>query len=386
MAIAAASAYLAWRGASAPVLRPTRGPIVQTVVSSGRVLPPAEIHLGALITSTVREVHVREGDPVEVGQLLVQLDDGEARAAVDKAESAVAQAQTGRYEITQLSAPSAEAGLRQAEAAHAQAKRRLEQEQALFAGGVSTQAALDDARTSLTLAEAQREAAELQVKAASAGGSKAAVAAASVAQAKAQLAVATEQLARTRILSPVKGTVLGRHIEPGDAVVVGSRLLHLSRVGATRLVIEPDERNLASLEVGQPATASAEAFPADRFDAEVQYIAPSVDPQRGTVEVRLSVPAPPDYLRPHMTVSVEIEVGRRDDATLLPRRAVRDLASDQPYVLAIRDGRAVKTLVGLGVRGDDRVEVTGVDPDAWVIADPTSGIAPGDRVRPVSED
>jgi HlyD family secretion protein len=175
-------------------------------------------------------------------------------------------------------------------------------------------------------------------------------------------------------------------VEPGDAVVVGSRLLLLSRVGATRLVIEPDERNLALLKVGQRATASAEAFADERFAAELQYIAPSVDPQRGTVEVRLAVPKPPAYLRPHMTVSVEIEVGRQDQASLLPRSAVRDLAGKEPFVLAVVDGRAQRQLVKVGIRGDDQVEVVGLDDDAWVIADETSDLTPGDRVRPLRED
>ena len=61
----------------------------------------------------------------------------------------------------------------------------------------------------------------------------------------------------------------------------------LASDGETELMVQPDERNLAFLEVGQPAVAVADAFPREPFPAEVRYIAPSIDPARGTVEVRL---------------------------------------------------------------------------------------------------
>jgi multidrug efflux pump subunit AcrA (membrane-fusion protein) len=101
------------------------------------------------------------------------------------------------------------------------------------------------------------------------------------------------------------------------------------------LVIEPDERNLALLALGQSATASSEAFPDDRFAATVSYIAPAVDPRRGTIEVRLAVPTPPEYLRPDMTVSVEITVAERAHTTILPADAVRGLAEGKPWILVV---------------------------------------------------
>jgi HlyD family secretion protein len=203
-----------------------------------------------------------------------------------------------------------------------------------------------------------------------------------VAAAKAELARAKAQLSHTRIESPVDGVVLARYLEPGDAVVAGSKMLLLSRTGATRLVIEPDERNLARLAVGQTAIASAEAFPAQTFEATVQWIAPSVDPQRGTIEVHLAVPKPPEYLLPHMTVSVEVTVGRREDALLVPRKAVRGLATDEPYALVIQGGRVERKPVQVGIRGDARVEITaGLESDAVIVDDETAILSAGDRVR-----
>ncbi|RTL37390.1 MAG: efflux RND transporter periplasmic adaptor subunit, partial [Rhodocyclaceae bacterium] len=86
----------------------------------------------------------------------------------------------------------------------------------------------------------------------------------------------------------------------------------------------------------------ADAYPARPFDATLYYLAPAVDPQRGTVEIRFRVPAPPDFLRPDMTVSVETITGRRDATLVLPSEAVRDLDGGKPWVLIARDGVAVR--------------------------------------------
>jgi HlyD family secretion protein len=211
---------------------------------------------------------------------------------------------------------------------------------------------------------------------------EAASASAAIDLAEAELAAARVQLERTRLLAPVDAVVIARNVEPGERAEPGGTLLVLARTGLTQLVIEPDERNLSLLRVGQPATASAEAFPERRFPARVSFIAPSVDPKRGTVEVRLEVPKPPEYLRTAMTVSVEVEVARKARALVLAADAVRDLGGDRPWVLVARDGRAERADVVLGVRGDRQVEVvSGIDPATRVISASAPRVAPGKRIR-----
>ena len=75
-------------------------------------------------------------------------------------------------------------------------------------------------------------------------------------------------------------------------------------------MLQIDERNLGKLALGQKALASADAYPDQRFAAVVSYINPGVDITRASVEVKLTVADPPDYLRQDMTVSVDIEVAR----------------------------------------------------------------------------
>jgi HlyD family secretion protein len=144
--------------------------------------------------------------------------------------------------------------------------------------------------------------------------------------------------------------------------------LVLTARGRTRIVLEPDERNLALLALGQKAAVSAEAFPESSFEATLGYIAPAVNGERGTIEVRLDVPNPPAYLRPNMTVSVELSIETRSHSLALPLAAVQDLGSARPWVgvLGAR-GRVEHRDVHLGLRGDTLVEVS-------------SGLASGERV------
>ena len=185
------------------------------------------------------------------------------------------------------------------------------------------------------------------------------------------------------IVAPADGIILRRSAEPGDVVQPGQTLLVLARDGRTRLVVQVDENNLAHLAVGQLATASADAFAGQRFAAKVLSIAPSIDADRGTIEVKLEVPEPPTYLRPDMTVSVDIEVARRENVIALPLDALRDGSTTAPWVLVLEQRRAVRRPVAIGARTTDQVEIReGLTPGELVIVPGADVVAPGDRVRP----
>ncbi len=357
--------------------------LVQTVVTSGRVLAPAEVTLSALVPGSIQSVAVEEGDHIKKGQLLVQIDPTEAAAAVAQAKAALSRARAQKRRIHSVTAKIAEQGLERARTRLDQAKLAFQREKALFKGGATTQSALDDARAALDLARSEYASAEAQAEAASPRGAEAEGAVAAIAQARAELDAAQARLERARVVAPTDGVVLTRSVEPGDVVQPGAKLLVVAGTGRTQLVVEPDEKNLALLEVGQSATASAEAFPDKRFSAKVAFIAPSVDPRRGTIEIKLEVDKPPTYLRPAMTVSVEIEVARRRDTQVIEASAVRDLATDHPWLLVAKDGVARRVDVKIGLRGDQRVQVTsGVDAGALVIPPSQSDVQPGTRVRP----
>jgi HlyD family secretion protein len=164
----------------------------------------------------------------------------------------------------------------------------------------------------------------------------------------------------------------------------GKVLLSLAAQGPVRIDASVDEKYLRLLQPGQKARAVADAFAHQPFDAVLSYLSPSVDAQRGTVDVRLQVPEAPRFLRPDMTVSVEMQVGQRQATLMLPSDAVRGADTPAPWVLVADGGVARRVPITLGLHGVGQVEVTqGLSQDDWVLLS-TSPAAEGDRVRPLS--
>ncbi len=359
-------------GPRVSVVLPARREVVQTVVSSGRVLSPAEVSLGSQLGGLVRAVRAREGDRVTAGQVLVEFDDRELATQVEQARAGVLVASTRVGQLRTVSARVAGESVRQAEANLRAAESTWERQRTLFRSGALAASELESAQRSLDVARSQLQSAQIAAAGQSAGGGDARVAVAGRVQAEAVLRVAEARLEQARVVAPADGVIMRRSVEPGDVVTPGRALLVLLRDGDTELSITPDERNLADLRVGQRGVASAEAFPGRPFPVEVAYIAPAIDALRGTVEVKLRVPSPPPFLRPSMTVSVEVEVARHPGVLSLPPDAVRDAATASPWVMLVgADGRTARRAVTLGLRGERVVEVS-------------SGLREGERVVPSS--
>ncbi|HNN93687.1 MAG TPA: efflux RND transporter periplasmic adaptor subunit [Pseudomonadota bacterium] len=357
-ALAIASLGIMWKlGPKVTAVGVSRRQIVRTIVVSGRVLPPARINVGSMVPGVVATVAVKEGEHVHAGQLLVQLGDAEAQAAVAMARAGLQQARARLRQVKHIAMPLARESHRQADANLELAHLNYERLLVLVKQGSTPTAQLDEAKRALQVAQSQHAAAETQARGSGPRGVEHALALAGYAQAAASLAQAEARAAESRITASVSAVVLTRSVEPGDLVQPGRTLLVLARDGQTQLSVQPDEKNLAELRLGQSARASADAFPKEHFLAQVSYIAPSIDPQRGTVEVRFLVENPPAYLRPDMTVSVNIEVGSRAAALVVPKEAVRDLASATPWVYVLRGRRIAKQRIEVGLRDESFVEI-----------------------------
>jgi len=381
LAVVATWGVLQVLGPRVETVRVAEREIVQTVVASGRVAPPARIELGLLVSGIVSAVHVEEGAHVLEGELLLELDDAEARAMVAQALARVRGARASAGSVRRVQSPLAAQASIQAGLGVERAQAELGRLQQLFAAGATTRAALDDARRALELARSQAQGAAVQSLSVGASGAESRGAAAQLAEAEAALDAAEARLSQTRLVARAAGVIVDRLVEPGDVAQPGRTLIALNRDGAAELVVTPDEQNLALLREGQPAVASADAFPDDRFAARVAFIAPAVDARRGTIEVHLSVSQPPAALRSEMTVSVEIEVGRAAHAIALPVTVVRDAGTEAPWVLVVQGSRAVRRSVRIGLRGDAQLEIrSGLRVGELVVDDP--GLAPGARMRP----
>lgn len=341
---------------------------VQTsVVASGRVLAPARVDIGATITGRVQRVAVREGARVAAGELLVQLEKQELAAALNQALAARDRARARLTSVTTLALPTARGSLTQAEANLAVAEQEWRRAQELVAKGFISKSRLDETERQLKVAQGQLDSARAQVGAQEAAGAEAQQARSQLVEAEAALELARARLAQADIRAPESGVVLERVIEPGDIAQPGRRMMTLALDGPARLIVQVDEKNLPLLEQGRAALAAADAFPSQRFEALIAYVSPGVDAARGTIELRLDVPRPPDFLKSDMTVSIDVAGPLLKQALFLPAEAIRQLQSDAPYVLLERAGRTAKASIRAGLQTQGRVQIV-------------DGITAGDRV------
>ncbi len=369
-------------GTPTPVFAATTGQLVQTVVASGRVVSPQRVTVALQGSGRVLRIAVSEGQTVERGQLLIELDNSDARASLAQARGATAQAQARVRQLRELSQPVAAQALAQAQATALQARKVLVRDRELVAQGFISQAALDDAQRAVAVADSQVASAQAQATSNTQSGSDAALAQAALAQAVAGQQLASVKLAQGQVLAPSSGVLISRDVEVGDIVQPGKALMVLAAAGQTQVLVQIDEKNLSKIALGQKALGSADAFASQRFDAVVSYINPGVDAARGSVEVKLNVTQPPAYLRQDMTVSIDIETARRTATVVVPTSTLEDAATDQPWVLVVRGKRAVKQFVTLGLRGDTRVEVlTGIAAGEGVVPVSKTGVKAGQRVR-----
>jgi len=286
---------------------------------------------------------VREGDEVEAGDLLLELRDDEQRARLREAEAALQQ-------LIDSTRPQAQATLREAQHNLEQASRELKRRETLFERKLLASEPLEQARRAELTARVIRDRARFSAASLAEGGSEEQVL-------RQRLEAARATLAKTRIHAQVTGIVQTRDVEPGDLVQPGRTLLSIARSGSSEILLPLDEKNLAPVRLGQAASIIADAYPERVLPARVSFIAPAVDTARGTIDVHLDLLEPADFLRQGMTVSVNIETGRRDQALVLPNDALRARSGPRAQVLRVRDGVVERVDVRLGLLGTALSEV-----------------------------
>jgi len=383
LVLVAAGGVYAWLGRAVPVdvVQMRLAPLVRTVQFSARVEALSRVEIGSIVTGRVAEVLVTDGAQVRKGALLVRLESEELRAALAQALSSQQQATARLAGLRSTGRAGATAALAQAQAAVDATQAEFVRVQQLVAQGFLSASRLDDARRARDVAQAQLDSARAQARAIGDTGTEVVQAQAQAALAASAVEAARARLAQTQLVAPSDAQVLSRAVEPGQIVQPGKSLMALALAGPTQLVAQVDERFLDQLAVGQVASAVADAYAGQRFAARVLSISPTVDAQRGSIEVKFAlVDATPAFLRQDMTLSIEVETARRASALALPVAALAEGVT--PRVRVVVDGRVQERPVQLGLRTLDAVEVTGGLAEGELVALDTL-LAPGRKVRAV---
>jgi len=374
----AVAGYATTRAPTAQAVSVQAAPLLRTLQFSGRVATLSRVEIGSTVTARVAHVAVREGEAVDQGTVLLQLEDEEARAALAQTKAAERQAAARLAGLGSSGRDGADAAVAQAEAQRSAAEATRRRTLDLVARGFVGQAQQDEADRALAVAQAQLDGAQAQRRALAARGTETAQAQAQLALARAATASARARLAQTRITAPADARVLARLVEPGQIVQPGRALMLIALAGPLELVAQVDERFLEELQPGQTAAVVADAYPQQRFEATLQRIGPLVDALRGSIELRFAPTTAPAFVREDMTLSLEVTTARRERTLVMPLAALRD--GNTAWVA--HDGRVQARSLQLGLRTVSAVEVLDglADGDAVLVGDAP---APGQRVRPV---
>ena len=328
------------------------------------------------VRAQVKRVLVEQGQEVEKGELLVEMDDREFALEVDNAKVREDEAKNGK-ESSDLEYEEAVNRHKQAKLDLAKAERDYDRDKRGVEQGVTSPEALDESTAARDRAKNELELARVAESKAKIGQSRA--------QTMWDSAKITRQLAERTlrdctIKSPITGVVARLDVRGGEWISLQVPLCQI--VSDKNLIVElkRPQSELAILKPGQAVEIKVDAWSDEKFAAKIDLISPTVDRTNGTFTVRARLNDPSRRLKPGMFCRAEVITRISERALMIPKVAVL-YDRDQPFAFVARDNRAVRIDITAGIETKDRLEATnkadtggkgvfGFD-DQLIIVDPT---------------
>ncbi len=298
-----------------------RGRIQASIHGTANLIAEVNVTVIARTSNRVKTLLVEEGDIVEAGQLLLQLEDYEQGLQLERAQTQLAKLQA-----------------------------QLERTKPLYEQKLVSKQEYDNLVFEVRSAQVAVEEAQ-------------------------------RNLDYTRVTAPISGVITRRYVNVGDFVSTGQRLFEIVDLNSLAAPVYVPDKYLAQLKVGQRALVRPTALPGQEFEGYVKRIAPIVEAQTGTVKVTIGFHSP-GPLRPGMYATVEIITQVKTNALLIPKRALV-YYEDQLYVYRVRKDLTVERVpVHVALEDQNFVEPTGgfQEGDQIVVAGQT-GLKQGVKVR-----
>jgi HlyD family secretion protein len=339
--------------------RVERKSIVQKVSATGRIQPKTQVKISADVSAKITRLAVKEGQWVEAGTLLVELDRERYVASVESAEASVRSAKANANLVRQ--------NMNKTEKEYTRSKE-------LLSRNLESQSAFDAVQAAYQVEVARYASVQDQV-----------------AQAEAALKQARDDLAKTTIYAPMAGTISDLRREQGE-IAIGSQfqedvIMVISDLSQMEAQVNVDENDIVSVAIGQETEIEADALLGKTLKGVVYEIANSANvdaqgtsSQKTEFEVKISILDPVEDLRPGMTATAEIFTKRNPNALSVPIQSVAVRTVDQltregeelddaaaeftadkdgfvEIVFCIEDGKAVAREVHTGIQSDDLIEI-----------------------------
>ncbi len=355
------------------------GELTTTLPTNGVVEPIHNFAAYSPMAGTVKAVYVHEGEKVQAGQLLVALDDSEARSQVAAARAAVRGAQAAlqalqyggtRNQQIALSGNIGKAKMqRNQDATTLATMEKLQQQGAASASEVDAArraVAADDAALSVMGQQQTQSFAPIDLQHATAN----------LENAQAAYASALDTLQKENVRAPFAGTVYSVSTRTSDFVSAGSQLLQLANLKQIQVHAYFDEPEIGRLAIGQPVKIVWAALPARAWHGRV-IRTPSTIITYGTRnvgEALVSVDDADETLLPNTNVTITVTLQDLHNVLLVPREALRIDDGGQDYVFRVVDGHLKRTPVKIGALNLTQVQiVSGLDENTVVALTATDG-------------
>jgi HlyD family secretion protein len=367
--------------------------------ATGYIVAAHKIELASKVVGKVAWIGVEKGDRVKKDQVLVRLEDDEYRAQVQQARGNLANLQAQLAQLLNGSRPEeiarSQADVEQGRADLENARVTLERTKTLVHDRVMSKQALDDAQARFDGQVAKYNSLQRTADLVRIGPRPEQIDAVrgQIEQAKGQLAYAETQLSNTIIRAPVTGTILERNVERGEFVTtgfVGDRgakgyVVSIADLNDLKVELDINQNDFAKLDPRQKAVVTTDAFPDRKYDGIIDEISPEANRQKATVQVKVKVLNPDEYLRPEMNSSVAfIAKAQPKNAAesarpliVIPQSAIKDGA-----VFVVANGHAVRRSVKTGGVGAQGVQIeAGLNGGEDVILNPPADLKDGGRVK-----
>jgi len=315
-----------------------RGTLTQQLWAPGSVVARRESQIGTEVAGRLVRVYVTQGDRVDAGAPLFEVDPTPYEMALRQAEAGL---DVGRAEVKQL----------EADVERARTLRRQK---------VVAEQDIERLTTNLAVARARLR------------------------QTEEAVALARHNLERTLVRAPFAGSVAARLADEGTTALVQPQTIVVVLQETAELEARASiaESQMGLVQVGDPALVRIEGVP-EPVHTHVSSVSDSIDKATRTYLVKMPVPNPDRAIKAGVFAHVEIDPAARAEALLAPREALR-VEEGRTRLLVVRDGRVEALPVELGMFAEQEAEiVSGADgSERIVVGDTARTIAPGMRVRP----
>ena len=361
----------------------TLSPVQEDYEAVGTVRSKTASLLSSKTVGNILAVHVREGDGVRMGQLLIEIDDREARAQVQKAQAGLREVQDAQEEIDQ-NIRAAESAREAAEAGRSLAAATFKRYSNLLEQKSVSQQEFDEVQAKLKVADAEVDRAGRMLQALMAKKNQVL---AKMEQVKADITSAQVYTGYSRILSPINGIVTSKQAEVGLLAAPGVPLLTVEDNSSYRLEVSVGDSMLPKIRLDTPVRVSIDALGPQEFSSRVAEIVPASDPgsRSSTVKIDLfdgkggAIGQP--ALRSGLFGKARFPIGQKQ-VLKVPQRAI--LQSGQLVSVLIVDSANILRLrlIKTGKQYGDQFEVlSGLNDGDRIIVEGIEKVKEGDRVN-----